>query len=199
MKNYSHIVILVLTLAVIPGPATAEQLVSLTVFEGVSGTSNGLTLQKSRVQDIQSVLGPTMVIKDDLTSEISRMCYVSTMDYSLVAFEIRHQSVTRIQVMKDKHRYARWNWCTATPLTADDLALANGITLGLQPVDIANILGAPHSKEQDKWVYRLIPAAPDPLENLNSPGDRYGRAVWMTIEFTNSRLIDLEIRHTPAR
>ena len=191
--------ILVLTLAVIPGPATAEQLGLLTVLKGVSGTRNGLTLQRSRVQDIQSVLGPTMVIKDDLTSDISRMCYVSTLDYSLIAFEIKHQSVTRIRVMKDKHRYARWIWCTATPLTADDLALANGIALGFQPVDVENILGTPHNLEQDKWVYRFIPATPDHLENLKSPGNRHGRGVWMAIEFTNSRLVDFDIRLPPAK
>ena len=196
MKNYSHIVILLFALIMMPGPAIAEQKHGSEALSGVVGTNNGLTLQKSNVHNIQSILGPTLVFKDDLTSEVSRMCYVSTMDYSLIAFEIKHQLVIRLLVMTDKHRYDKWNWCTATPLAVDDLTLANGISLGLKLDDIEMILGKPRSIGRDKWYYRLGSSKGECQKKSGKQIDPDNPVVSMEMEFSDSRLVEFDIRVT---
>ena len=193
MKNYSHIVILVFALGMLPGSARAEQQDGPAALSGVSGTKNGLALQKSNVHNIQSILGPTLVFKVDLTSDVSRMCYVSTLDYSLVAFEIEYQLVTRLRVMSDKHRYDSWDWCTATPLAADDLTLANGITLGLKPDAVVKILGAPRSKDRDKWRYRFGPLKQELQKNSGTPKHPGSPIVWMEMEFKESSLVEFDL------
>ena len=193
MKSYRHIVILVFALAMLSGSATAEQQDGSAVLSGVSGTKNGLALQKSNVHHIQSVLGPTLVFKVDQTSEVSRMCYVSNLDYALVAFEIKYQLVTRMRVMRDKHRYDRWDWCTATPLAADDLTLANGVTLGLKPDAVVKRLGAPQSKDRDKWRYRFGLLKQAFQKNSGAQKDPGSPVVWMEVAFTESRLVEFDL------
>lgn len=197
LKNYRATIVLLLVLTFSPDPAAAEQQRTPGVATGLTATRNGLALHRSGVRNIQSVLGPTMVFKIDPTSDVNRMCYVSSLGYTLIAFEIGRLGIFRILVTADKHRYGRWDRCTATPLSSDDLTLANGVTLGLGPADIEKILGSPHSRERDVWHYVFGMEKPDRQTDGAPQKGRHSPFVSLDLAFTDSRLIHFDILVRP--
>lgn len=161
---------------------------------GLTQISNGLKLHESTVHDIQSVLGPTLVFKDNSTSDTSRMCYVSTMDYTLIAFTTEHNVMTRLQVQSDKHRYDRWDWCTATPLSAADLTLVNGIALGAPPGEIVAILGNPHGNDRDHRRYVFGLNQQQRQTKTGMPKDLLPRIMSLELEFADSKLVHFDLK-----
>jgi hypothetical protein len=135
-----------------------------------------------------------LVFRLDLASDTSHMCYTATSDDSLIAFEIEDQVITRIQVMADKHHYNHWDWCTAMPLSADDLSLANGVALGLAPTEVKDLLGVPVKKEESRWycAYRL--KALNGQERVHPRKVMKARSVRLALEFTGYRLIGFDLQ-----
>lgn len=198
LKSYSILIVL-LMLAAWPGSISAEQKCIPAGLPGSDETRTGLALQKSDVHDIQSVLGPTLVFRVDLTSEVSRMCYTSPFDYSLIAFELRHGVIIQILVMADKHRYGRWDWCTETPLSTNDLSLANGVSIGLSPSGAKDILGAPDRLDRDRWHYQFGISRPNAQITIQPRQDQQYQIENIELEFTDSRLIRFGIRVEQSR
>ena len=166
---------------------------------GLTGTRSGLVLDESRVEDIQAALGPTMVYKTDLGSDTSYMCYVSTFDFALVSFTVERNVMRRLQLLADKHRYSRWDWCTATPLSAEDLTLANGLTLGMKRDDIAALLGGAHRKEGNRWLYAYGGAGPTRKTGAGSVEGLSRQNVRVELEFSNSRLAGIDLQAVGGR
>jgi hypothetical protein len=196
LKNYRSVVTLLFLLLFSPLSGMAQQSAAPAGPAGLTRTGSGLVLQQSGVNHIQSVMGPTLVFRIDLTADASHMCYTATTNNSLIAFEIEDQVITRIQVMADRHQYNSWDWCTAMPLSAEDLSLANGVALGLEPTDVRNLLGAPRNEEGDRWHYRYRLKKSNGQERLRPREELQDYCGRLDIEFTGSRLsrFDLRIR-----
>lgn len=161
---------------------------------GLTGTRSGLVLNESRVEDIQASFGPTMVYKTDLGSSTSYMCYVSTFDFTLVSFTIERNVMTRLQLLADKHRYNRWDWCTATPLSTDNLTLGNGLTLAMNPDDITRLVGDAHRKERDRWLYRYGWTSTTRKIDPDSEKGRVKRQISMELRFSDLRLVKIDLQ-----
>lgn len=166
---------------------------------GLTETLSGLKLGQSTVHDIQSKLGPTLMFKNDPDITTRRMCYVSDKDYTLISFTTERNVITRLQVFSDKHRYDRWDWCTATPMSADDWTLTNEITLGSRPEDIVSILGKAHKTIRDKWQYAYCLNWQQPQTQKNKSKTVAPRMAFLELEFTNSELIHFDIRTYDCR
>lgn len=164
------------------------------ITPGLTETLSGLQLGESTVHDIQSVLGPTLVFESNSTSDTIRMCYVATMDDTLISFTTEHNVMTRLQVQSDKHQYDRWDWCTTTPMSAADLTLVNGITLDAQTGEIDAILGNPHGNDREHRRYIFGLNQPQCQTTTGMPKNLLPRIVSLELEFTDSRLIHFDLK-----
>jgi len=194
LKNYSCVAILLFLLFLSSLSGMAQQSATPAGSGGLTRTGSGLVLRKSGVDHIQSVLGPTLVFRLDLASDTSHMCYTATSNDSLIAFEIENQVITRIQVMADKHHYNHWDWCTAMPLPADDLSLANGVALGLGPTAVSNLLGVPENIEADKWYYTYRLKELNGQERIHPRKNKKAHSLRLDMSFKGSRLIRFDLR-----
>ena len=186
---------LILLALLIPlNPWAKEQRCLPAATPGLIETLSGLKIRESTVHDIQSRLGPTLVFKNHPETITSRMCYVSTLDYTLISFTTERNVITRLQVLSDKHHYDRWDWCTATPISSDDLTLVNGITLGARPEDIVSILGNAHSRDRDNWRYSHGLTWLQHQTKTSRPKDTLPWIALLELEFTNARLIHFDIK-----
>jgi hypothetical protein len=158
----------------------------------------GLDIGDCTVQDIYSMLGPTIPIKDG----VNQLCYVSDRDETLILFSTKSSKCTGFKMMSQKKRFYKWHFCEKSSLVSKHLTTESGIKLGMSKSSVKTTLGAPRNESGIyldyvfKWQQKLNQSESETASQISKDRKRNpNRIVEVTIraEFSDAGLISFDL------
>ena len=134
--------------------------------------------------------------------DVTRLCYVSHRDDTLVLFTLENSRCTGFRLMSPKNRFYKWHFCEKSPRVSENLATQSGIKLGISKSRVKAILGEPQSESDQQLEYayelkRKRTDAENEMPPLQTEGDEMTsprrEKIAIRAEFSEDRLILFDV------
>lgn len=113
----------------------------------------GLFIGDCASRDVYSKLGPGIPFKGDAKADVTRACYISDKDETLILFSFENSQCAGVRLLSQKKKFYKWHFCERSPLVSKHLTTPSGIKLGISKIRLKAILGAPHSESEENLEY----------------------------------------------